>query len=202
MADRIDLCEPAAEAAAAGVVLTFTCKSEEIEFAGDVSRGDAGLVISRVEARAPMPRGITQQLARKVPIHDVLAEARAHIAQRDTAALAAVKFTVPVTSGRTIVTDDLLKAVALVYLEETAPGKERGSLDRMVARFGRPEGTVRTWLKRARSEGWLGPGFTGRVGAEPGPRLLGMLTRPCCFGQPPAGYTCNTCGATTEAGDA
>jgi transposase len=42
----------------------------------------------------------------------------------------------------------------------------------MAARFDRPEGTLRTWVSRARKEGWLGPGSKGRIGAEPGPLLL------------------------------
>lgn len=72
-------------------------------------------------------------------------------------------------------TDDLLRTVALVFLSETAPGMPRGATQRMVERFGRPQGTIQTWIKRARREGWLAPGPSGRMAGEPGPRLKAWI---------------------------
>jgi hypothetical protein len=73
---------------------------------------------------------------------------------------------------RTEMTAELLRSVAIAYIEESEVGTGRGLLNRMSERFGRPEGTVRTWVSRARKDGWLGPGARGRAGAEPGPKLL------------------------------
>jgi hypothetical protein len=81
--------------------------------------------------------------------------------------------------GREPLTDDLLRDVALTYLEETGPGKPKKPLERMAAKYDKPEETVRTWVSRARKAGWLGPAMRGRAGAEPGPRLLAeMATHP------------------------
>lgn len=74
--------------------------------------------------------------------------------------------------GREPLTDELLRDVAVTYLEETAPGKPKKPLERMAAKYDKPEETVRTWVARARKAGWLGPALRGRAGAEPGPRLL------------------------------
>ncbi len=73
--------------------------------------------------------------------------------------------------GRAALTDDLLRDIAVRYLIETLPGQPPGAMKRMSARFGRPEETIRTWVGRARRDGWLGPSVKGRAGAEPGPRL-------------------------------
>jgi transposase len=74
--------------------------------------------------------------------------------------------------GRAPLTDDLLRRVAVAYLEETAPGKDRAAVTRVAARFDRPVKTINNWIARARNEGWLGPAAQGRAGADPGPRLL------------------------------
>ncbi|TSB31877.1 hypothetical protein [Streptomyces benahoarensis] len=68
--------------------------------------------------------------------------------------------------------DDLLRELAEVYLEETAPGRPRGHLDRIAVRLGWPKNTVSTRLARARKQGWLGPAINGRAGSDPGPRLI------------------------------
>lgn len=81
------------------------------------------------------------------------------------------------TGGRTPMSDELLRAVAEAYLEETAPDKPPRPMARLAERFERPEETVRTWLARARKAGWLGPGIRGRIGGEPGPRLLAEYAR-------------------------
>jgi hypothetical protein len=74
--------------------------------------------------------------------------------------------------GRPRVTDEQLRALAEAYLTETAEGKPGRPVARIAEQLGRPEETVRTWLARARKEGWLAPGVKGRAGGEPGPRLL------------------------------
>lgn len=74
--------------------------------------------------------------------------------------------------GKPRVTDEQLRNLAEAYLTETAEGKPARPLARIAEQFGRPEETVRTWLARARKEGWLAPGVKGRAGGEPGPKLL------------------------------
>ncbi|MEV6679438.1 hypothetical protein AB0N09_21675 [Streptomyces erythrochromogenes] len=78
----------------------------------------------------------------------------------------------PRRGGRPLITDDLLRQLADAYLEETAEGKPAGALRRVATRFDRPTETIRTWLARARKEGWLAPAVRGRAGGEPGPKLL------------------------------
>lgn len=77
----------------------------------------------------------------------------------------------PRHGGRQPLDDALLRSVAEAYLRETAYGQPPGAMKRLAAEFGRPEETLRTWVGRARSRGWLGPSRRGRRGAEPGPRL-------------------------------
>jgi hypothetical protein len=77
----------------------------------------------------------------------------------------------PQHGGRQPLNDDFLKTVAEAYLRETAYGQPPGAMKRLAVEFGRPEETVRTWVGRARTRGWLGPSRRGRRGAEPGPRL-------------------------------
>jgi predicted transcriptional regulator len=74
--------------------------------------------------------------------------------------------------GRPRVTDEQLRALAEAYLAETAEGKPARPVARIAEQLGRPEETVRTWLARARKEGWLAPGVKGRAGGEPGSKLL------------------------------
>lgn len=165
----------------AGTLVSFRWQGDEIAAVGDVSRRQTGLVISRLEVLSPSsePVGLTHQLLRKVPLGKILAAARARLAQNESAhlTLAGGPSASTLPPGRVQVTDDLLRQVASAYLEETRPGKDRAVLQRLAERFGRPKGTVRTWLGRAREEGWLGPGVQGRMGAEPGPRLLDEWAR-------------------------
>lgn len=141
---------------------------------GDIAQVPTGLIISRMEIVMQQASGVTRDLLRNLPIGDVLACARDYLRKQDqlTHSVVTEAAEVPVTTGRTKMTEDLLRQVALAYIEETAPGKDRGAMHRMVERFGRPEGTIQTWIKRARKEEWLAPGPSGRMGAEPGPRLM------------------------------
>lgn len=69
-------------------------------------------------------------------------------------------------------TNELMERVAVAYLRETMDGCPPGFMGRLAAEFDKPEETVRSWVSRARSLGWLGPTSPGRRGAEPGPRLV------------------------------
>ncbi|MBK3584862.1 hypothetical protein JHN49_14430 [Streptomyces sp. MBT57] len=148
---------------------------------GDIQRGERGLVISRLELR-PAGRdssGVTGSLLRRVQVGELLAAARAELARAKvpssqkghTVNSSPAKGTAVRRGGRVALTDELLREVAVKYLIETLPSKPSGALSRMSASFGRPEETVRTWVGRARKDGWLGPSVKGRAGAEPGPKL-------------------------------
>ncbi|MFH9225934.1 hypothetical protein [Streptomyces lydicus] len=155
---------------------------------GDVTRGSQGLVISRLEVTpATTSSGVTGGLLRKIPVGEVLAAVRLNAAweaarREGTRALLGQEPAkgmfgesdekTPRRGGRAPITSDLLREVATAYLEETAPGAPAGAMKRMAGRFNRPEETLRTWVTRARKDGWLGPSAKGRAGAEPGPRLV------------------------------
>ncbi|MEU0671603.1 hypothetical protein ABZ330_01685 [Streptomyces sp. NPDC006172] len=141
---------------------------------GDVYRTEHGLMVKRVEVDTDPsgPAEVTGSLMRQIPIGTILDYVRGRVSatlasdlpETPAAALA-------VSAGRTAMTDGFLRDVALSYLRETAPGKPQGATRRLAEAYGRPEQTIRTWIARARKEGWLGPSAKGRAGAEPGPRL-------------------------------
>ncbi|MFC8265387.1 hypothetical protein ACFUIZ_06650 [Streptomyces cinereoruber] len=143
---------------------------------GDVYRTDQGLAVKRVEVDTD-PDGsaeVTGTLMRQIPIGTILDYVRGRVSAtlaKDIPGMPAAAMAV--SAGRTEMTDGFLRDVALSYLRETAPGMPRGATRRLAEAYGRPEQTVRTWLSRARKEGWLGPSAKGRAGAEPGPRLQG-----------------------------
>lgn len=173
---------PTDEEVAAGVVVHFEITGQRVK--GTVSRGDAGLAVTSVTVEGELPGGVTQRFLRDVPLASVLRAVRAYLSlmeaqRRGTSAfLPATGLSAPTdaelidTSGRVEVTDELLRQVALVFIDESAPGKDSNAVQRVAQRYGRPVGTVRTWIARARKDGWLEPGSKGRIGAEPGPRLL------------------------------
>ena len=134
------------------------------------------MAISRLEVR-PIEggSGVTAGMLRSIPVGAILA---AHYA--DLAAVAAapcapppINETRPRRSGRAPLTQELLRDVAVAYIEENAPGKPVGAMKRIATRFGKPEETIRNWVTRARRDGWLGPSVKGRAGAAPGPLLRG-----------------------------
>jgi hypothetical protein len=73
--------------------------------------------------------------------------------------------------GRVTLDDELLREVAHRYWVYTGPGQPSGAIKRLAEDFQRPEETIRTWVARARREGWLGPSVKGRAGAEAGWKL-------------------------------
>lgn len=173
-----------------GIAANFKIDAPPFFIEGAVSRGDSGLVVTRVSVAAPPPSGVTQRSLRDTPLADILKKIRAHVAWEEARRQGTRAFLgqepapglfepgdtqIPQTSGRTPMTDELLRQVALAFLEETGPGKDKRAIRRMAERFDRPEGTLRTWIARARKEGWLGPGSKGRIGAEPGPKLTASL---------------------------
>lgn len=147
--------------------------------------------IRSLEIRPSDPAGdVTAALFRRVSIGALLAEIQKELAAEDARILGvgsmgeAPSYTVedlqgdavtlPLPEGYVRMTDALLRRVAEEYLKETVPGKSPRALDRLAETFGRPPETVRTWVSRARKEGWLGAGVRGRLGASPGPRLMGF----------------------------
>lgn len=179
-----------AEGAADDVVAHFSYTQDEEGWTafGDVARGAQGLVIARLEITpAAASSGVTGSLLRKIPIGELLAAVRLNaaweIARREgtrellgeepaPGLFGETDEKAPRRGGRAPITNELLRDIAIAYLEETAPGQPSGAMKRMAARFGRPEETLRTWVTRARKDGWLGPSAKGRSGAEPGPRLV------------------------------
>ncbi|WP_328757492.1 hypothetical protein [Streptomyces sp. NBC_00271] len=185
----VRLYHPADDAPAEVVAhFSYAPEGEDWSAFGDVTRGSQGLVISRLEITpGATSSGVTGGLLRKVPIGEVLAAVRLNAAwetarREGTRAILGEEPAkglfgesdekAPRRGGRAPITSDLLRQVATAYLEETAPGTPAGAMKRMAERFGRPEETLRTWVTRARKDGWLGPGAKGRAGAEPGPRLV------------------------------
>lgn len=74
--------------------------------------------------------------------------------------------------GRPGLPEEHFRRIALVYLELFALGYRRGILEELATREGVPKDTVRDWVHRARTLGFLSAGRQGRAGAEPGPRLM------------------------------
>jgi hypothetical protein len=147
---------------------------------GQLTRGATGLVISALTLHPGGDSGVTGALMRRVQVGEMLSAIRTKMlgdtleraAERGDVKFVAMKDHVTPRSGRTPLTDELLRDVALAYLHETAPGMPAGALRRMAVQFERPEETLRTWVGRARRDGWLGPSVKGRSGAEPGDRLI------------------------------
>lgn len=175
-----------------GIAAYFTLNAPPFVIEGEVSRGESGLVITRVSVAAPPPSGVTQRSLRDTPLGGILKAIRAHVAWQEAMREGTRVFLgqepapglfepedvqIPQTSGRTPMTDELLRQVALAFIEETGPGKDKRAIQRMAERFDRPEGTLRTWIARARKEGWLAPGSKGRIGADPGPKLEASMGR-------------------------
>jgi hypothetical protein len=142
---------------------------------GTARRAPTGLIITSLQVNAgeSAQSGVTGNLLRKVPVGEILNHVRADVARLSPPETEAdtQQQRAPRRGGRAALSSDLLRSVAVAYLSETRPDKPAGALQRLATEFGRPEGTIRTWLARARADGWLGPSVKGRAGAEPGPLL-------------------------------
>ncbi|MGW1399271.1 hypothetical protein ACWCRF_11485 [Streptomyces sp. NPDC002405] len=174
-------------------VCRFTYRSGEgWHVSGVAAVGRAAPGIRSIEVRAADPEAdVTAALFRKVSIGLVVAELRKALEAEDARRLGVGSMSevpsykvedfidepdeveLPLPEGYVRMTDALLRRVAEEYLKETAPGQPPRAWQRLAATFGRPSETVRTWVSRARKEGWLGQGVRGRPGAGPGYRLLG-----------------------------
>lgn len=185
----------AAEAAYSGLPLAIedptddelTSGTRRFSYSGDewavsgIARmeGSAAHVLS-LEVRAAAPNGfVSASMVKSVPVGRIVGSLQTLLAldkaRREGAGDAEAEAPKPESSrrgGKPRVTDEQLRRLAEVYLDETAEGKPARPLSRIAEQFGRPEETVRTWLARARKEGWLAPGVKGRAGGEPGPKLL------------------------------
>lgn len=185
----------AAEAAYSGLRLTIedptdselTTGTRRFSYSGDEwavsgqARLDGDVVrLLSLEVRSPASEGaVTASMVNRVPVGRIVGSLQTLLtldrARREGAGATRTepaKVETRRRGGRPRVTEDQLRQLAEAYLAETAEGKPARPLARIAEQFGRPEETVRTWLARARKEGWLAPGVKGRAGGEPGPRLL------------------------------
>lgn len=164
---------PSAVELLAGIIARFEYRigNPAATVRGTIKDGGRGLTIAGLEV-LPENEDVTASLMRQIPLGTLLSRVRGQICAAPSSAIReASSSCAAVPAGRTALTDDFLKGVALSYLRETAPGQEPGGTRRMAASYGRPEETIRTWITRARKAGWLGPSVRGRAGAAPGPRL-------------------------------
>jgi hypothetical protein len=133
-----------------------------------------------IEVRPASPEGVvTAAMVNRIPVGRIVGSLQTLLAldKARRGGAESVKAETPEPKslrrgGRPRVTDEQLRALAEAYLAETAEGMPARPVARIADQLGRPEETVRTWLARARKEGWLAPGVKGRAGGEPGPRLL------------------------------
>lgn len=138
---------------------------------------DGGLYLQTLTIDTPPGTRITAKMLRDLPLTDILAGARSAeiIASSIRGAQAALGPEKPAETGgpgRTPLSDDLLREVALGYLDQTAPGMGRGAVKRLAERMNVDPKTMSRYVWRARQTGWLGPAIQGREGSEPGPRLV------------------------------
>jgi hypothetical protein len=183
----INLQEPTADELEAGE-RRFDYEGPEWAISGRVRDEEGGPHLLSLEIRPADPDGaVSAALVRGVPVGKIIASLRTLLSidrsEREAfgpARSSGYEYTplagnppkTPRRGGKPTVSDEHLRAVAEAYLAETAPGQPSRPLLRLAEKFGSPEETVRTWVARARKEGWLAPGVKGRAGGEPGPKLL------------------------------
>ncbi|MFF0127304.1 hypothetical protein ACFYTG_16480 [Streptomyces mirabilis] len=159
--------------------------------APDGSVGVSQVVIGAMRQDYP-ERMVTSSVLREIPLGTVVADAtkallEAKKRQPQQAVLQDVQTdefkqllrdSVRPQPGKTRqLSDQLLKTVALLYLEEYGAG--RGMQKRIAERLGELLGEsvadtqVRDWISAARRRGWLTTGQAGRRAAGPGWKLLG-----------------------------
>lgn len=170
----------------------FTYEGPEWAVSGRVRDEEGGPRLLSLEIRPPRPDGaVSAALVRSVPVGKIVGSLQTLLVL-DRSYREGVRYGsqsgpppgheyTPLVNdppkprrrgGKPAVSDERLRAVAEAYLAETAPGQPARPLPRLAEKFGSPEETVRTWIARARKEGWLAPGVKGRAGGEPGPKLL------------------------------
>lgn len=183
----IVLQEPTADELEAGE-RRFTYEGPEWAVSGRVRDEEGGPRLLSLEIRPADPDGaVSAALVRGVPVGKIVASLRTLLSldrshreaygpagpfSREYTPLADNPSKTPRRGGKPAVSDERLREVAEAYLVETAPGMPARPLLRLAEKFGSPEETVRTWVARARKEGWLAPGVKGRAGGEPGQKLL------------------------------
>lgn len=136
---------------------------------------EGGLYLQSLTIDAPAGGRITTKMLRDLPLTDILAKARNTDFIVEATIAEHVKPIPPAESkgtGRTPLSEDLLREVALGYLDQTAPGMGRGAVKRLAERMGVDQKTMSRYVFRARQTGWLGPAVHGREGSEPGPKLI------------------------------
>ncbi|MFT9670524.1 hypothetical protein ACMZ5F_11345 [Streptomyces rhizosphaericola] len=160
---------------------------------GVVAAGRANPGIRVLELQATSPNAdVTASLLRRVSVGALLADIQQELSREDARRLGVASMDevpyytsedfdqsgdkpieLPLPDGYVRMSDTLLRRVAEEYLKEARPGSPPRPWERMAVTFGRPPETVRTWVSRARKAGWLAGGVRGRLGAGPGPRMLG-----------------------------
>lgn len=186
--------EPPTEEELKAAERRFSYSGEDWAVRGRVRDGEGGPRIISLEIHSPTEGGtVSASMVRSVPVGQIVASLRT-LMTLDRGRREGVSYDFPAgpppgyaytpltgeppktarRGGKPAVADEQLRAVAEAYLAETAPGQPSRPMERIAERFGRPEETVRTWISRARKEGWLAPGVKGRAGGEPGPKLLAL----------------------------
>lgn len=168
------------------LVARFIATAADCTATGNISREPEGLVVARIDYTTRARGGLKTRMVRDLQFNEILAHARASV---EVAAAPVSDVENPPVSvepccscaghiqpskrgGRAPLSDEHIKSVAEAYLAATAPGVGGGVIASLSKDFGRPAATIQHWIKRARRDGWLGPGVKGRSGAEPGPRLI------------------------------
>jgi hypothetical protein len=144
---------------------------------------EGGLYLQSLTFEPPPGGRITAKMLRELPLTDIVAKARsaeiiANALHEAQAEMVPEKPTGATGPGRTPLSEDLLREVALGYLDQTAPGMGRGAVKRLAERMGVDQKTMSRYVFRARQTGWLGPAIQGREGSEPGPKLIAESSQP------------------------
>lgn len=141
---------------------------------GLLGYGASGLYLQTISIDSPPGGRVTAKMLRDVPLTDIMAASQRSpiYLERHSRPERPKPPEDQKGPGRSPLSDDLLREVALGYLDQTAPGMGRGAVKRLAERMGVDQKTMSRYVFRARQTGWLGPAFQGREGSDPGPRLL------------------------------
>jgi hypothetical protein len=176
---RTHIHAPTPEQRSSGSIAAFVYRGEDGWTAiGTISKAFRGLTINHLEVDPAARNGtVTARMLRDLPLSEILAAAAA--SEPVLEALRQIQDQAPPEiapemrrPGRAPIPDETLRRVAELYLEETAPGKERGAVTRVAAQMDEKPATISRWVFMARKRGWLGPATPGREGGVPGPLLM------------------------------